>query len=35
MTEQLLSEELIGGLRVHTGGMGGNMGPEYQPLIGN
>lgn len=35
MTEQLLSEGLIGGLRVDTGRMEVNMGPEYQPLIGN
>lgn len=35
MTEQLLSEGLIGGLGVDTGRMGVNMEPEYQPLIGN
>lgn len=35
MTEQLLGEGLIGGLRLDTGRMGANMGPEYPPLIGN
>lgn len=35
MTEQLLSEGLIGGLGVDTGRMGVNIEPEYQPLIGN